>query len=144
MTRINKKAVLLVSLAGLALAGCTNRLADVTYISTKAINQGQLSTATTDNVRATGEDMKQIIIIIPTGTPDIKEAIDQAIETKPCGIALKDATLTSHSWYIPYIYGQQKLVAEGKVLEDVDCVTQRALTNSTGVTTSSNTEASLN
>lgn len=144
MTRINKKTLLLASLVGLALAGCTNRLADVTYISTKAVNQEQLSTATTDNIRSTGEDMKQIIIFIPTGQPDIKEAIDQAIETRPCGIALKDATLTAYSWYIPWVYGQHKLIAEGKVLEDVNCVAQQPLTNSTGINTSSKVEASLN
>jgi len=96
--------------AGLALGGCTNRLADVTYISTKAINQAQLASATTDNVRVKGED--------------IKEAIDNAIENKPCGIALKDAPLTSYSWYIPYLYGQNTLIAEGKVLEDIDCLAQ--------------------
>ena len=114
--------ILLAPISALILAGCTHRLADVTYISTKAVNQTQISQATTDNIRVTGEDMKQIIVFFPTGRPDMKEALDEAIETKPCGIALKDATLTNFSWYIPYIYGQFKIIAEGKVLEDRECV----------------------
>ncbi|MFT7005589.1 MAG: hypothetical protein ACJAXJ_000087 [Colwellia sp.] len=125
MEKLGRYSLVLAAISGLALGGCTARIADVTYISTKAVNQSQISKATTDNVRVTGEDMKQIIVFIPTGRPDMKEALDEAIETKPCGIALKDATLTSYSWWIPYIYGQSKIIAEGKVLEDTECLASR-------------------
>ncbi|MBA6291669.1 hypothetical protein H4J58_18815 [Colwellia sp. MB3u-70] len=140
------KSLLMAVFAGLTLGGCTHRMADVTYISTKAVNQEQISTASTDNVRVTGEDMKQIIVFIPTGRPDMKEALDNAIETKPCGIALKDVTLTSHSWYIPYIYGQRKIIAEGKVLEDRNCLAKQSNKSTTTplATTSESTSTTAN
>lgn len=61
-----------------------------------------------------GSDSKMIIIF--WGTPaSLEEAIDRAIESGS-GTALVDASLYAKFWYIPYIVGQRKFRAEGKVI----------------------------
>ncbi|MGB5444991.1 MAG: hypothetical protein WBM99_05715 [Psychromonas sp.] len=112
-----KKVVLASSIiAGMFLSGCTQRIADLTYVSTKNISQEELANATSDNERVVGEDSSQIFIIIPTGNPNTEEAIDRAIEKKKGGIALKNATIHSSFFYIPYIYGKATITVEGEVL----------------------------
>ena len=66
--------------------------------------------------RVEGKDVKHIIIFIPTGVPNAKEALDKAIESVPGAIALIDGVITHHSWYIPYIYGRNWYVVEGTPL----------------------------
>lgn len=69
---------------------------------------------TTYNVRSKGEDKKHIIVFFPTGIPDMKEAIDNAIEKNgPNCVGLSNATLERKWFYIPFIYGQESFVAEG-------------------------------
>ena len=57
---------------------------------------------------------KHVIIFFPTGIPDMKEAIDNAIEKNgPNCVGLANATLERKWFYIPFIYGQESFVAEG-------------------------------
>lgn len=79
----------------LITAGCTHRIADLTYVSSKNISQDELSSAVSDGERVTGEDTAKIIVIIPTGTPNAEEALDRAIEQKPGGLALKKQPFTA-------------------------------------------------
>jgi len=112
-----KKVVLASSIiAGLFISGCSHRIADLTYVSTKNVTQEELATATSDNERVTGEDSSHIIIFIPTGNPNAEEALDRAIEKKKGGVALKNATIHSSWFYIPYIYGKSTITVEGEVL----------------------------
>tara|TARA_Y100000780_G_C13377801_1_gene299185 strand:- start:48 stop:413 length:366 start_codon:yes stop_codon:yes gene_type:complete len=111
-----KKVVLISALIGMFLSGCSHRIADLTYVSTKNITQEELATATSDNERVTGEDSSHIIIFIPTGNPSAEEALDRAIEKRKGGVALKNATLHSSWFYIPYIYGKSTITVEGEVL----------------------------
>lgn len=70
-------------LAGSALlaVSCTTRVADLTVASTKNMDlKHTAGYTTTYNVRSKGEDKKHIIVFFPTGIPDMKEAIDNAIE----------------------------------------------------------------
>ena len=98
--------------------GCSQRLTDFTVLSTKNVDLSKIGSYTRHPTRVTGEDKKHIIIFIPTGIPNAKEAIDRAIESVDGGVALVDGVVESHSWWIPYIYGQTKYVAEGTVLVD--------------------------
>ena len=68
--------------------------------------------------RVNGEDMVHWIIIIPTGTVSIKEAVDRAIESTPGCVALLDGVIYTKFWWIPYIYGQQSASIEGTPLID--------------------------
>lgn len=112
-----KKAVVAVVLSGTVFSsGCAHRIADLTYVSTKAISQQELASTTSDGERVDGKDSAHIIIFIPTGTPNAEEALDRAIEKKKGGVALKNATIHSNWFYIPYIYGRSTITVEGEVL----------------------------
>ena len=112
-----KKAVVAVVLSGTVfLSGCAHRIADLTYVSTKSISQKELASTTTDGERIEGKDTAHIIIFIPTGTPNAEEALDRAIEKKKGGVALKNATIHSNWFWIPYIYGRSTITVEGEVL----------------------------
>lgn len=105
----------LISSVVLLAASCSHRLADLTIASTKNMDLKHMAGYTTNyNTRTKGEDKKHIIIIFPTGEPNMKEAIDDAIEKNgPSCVGLSNVTLEQKSWYIPWIYGQISFVAEG-------------------------------
>lgn len=105
-------AFLLVAL----LTGCTNRLTDFTIISTKNVDISVIGRAKRGSARIEGKDVAHIIIIIPTGVPNMKEAIDRAIESVPGAVALVDGVLYQNWFYIPYIYGQSAYIVEGTPL----------------------------
>ena len=68
--------------------------------------------------RIKGEDKAHIIIFIPTGNPNVKEAVDKAIESMPGCVALLDGVIDYKWFYIPYIYGQSAYIVEGTPLID--------------------------
>ncbi len=106
-------------LIGLISTGCSNiRVVDFTTISTKNVDWSRAATFNRSSTRVEGKDTVHIICIIPTGIPDMKEAIDRAIESKPGGVALVDGVVYLNAWYIPLIYGQQSYVVEGTPLID--------------------------
>ena len=102
----------------LLFGNCTRRLVDFTIISTKNIDLSKGATFVRGKNRVEGKDMVHWIIFIPTGKPNIKEAVDKAIESTPGCIALLDGVLYSTFWWIPYIYGQQYFLVEGTPLID--------------------------
>ena len=88
--------IAVVAIMLLATESCTNRLTDFTIISTKNVPIG---TQPTDLVkgdkRVKGVDKTHIILCIPIGSPNLKEAIDKAIEQCPGAIALADGVVKS-------------------------------------------------
>jgi len=98
--------------------GCATRFLDFTLVSTKNIELSRAQTFQRARARVDGEDRVHWIIIIPTGVPSAKEAMDRAIESVPGAVALVDGVITAKIWWIPYIYGQQKYVVEGTPLID--------------------------
>jgi hypothetical protein len=105
-------------LFGIISTGCTTRIVDFTAISTKNVDWSKAATFSRASSRVVGKDTAHIIIFIPTGVPNMKEAIDQAIESRPGGVALVDGVVYSKFWWIPYIYGQTSYVVEGTPLID--------------------------
>lgn len=108
--------ILVLAILFLAVAGCSQRLVDFTIISSKNIDLSQAAAFQRGQSRVEGEDVKHIIIFIPTGIPNAKEALDRAIESMPGAIALVDGVITRRWWYIPYIYGRSWYVVEGTPL----------------------------
>jgi hypothetical protein len=98
------------------LTGCTTRLTDFTIISTKNVDLSVIGRARRGAARVEGKDVAHIIIFIPTGVPNMKEAIDRAIESVPGAVALVDGVLYQRFFWIPYIYGQSAFVVEGTPL----------------------------
>lgn len=95
-----------VGLVSLALAGCTTRLIDFTAISSK-----NCDIPGTRGERVQGQDMKWMILGFPTGIPNIKEAVDRAIE-RCNGDLLVDGVLYQKTWYA-VVVGQMGYSIEG-------------------------------
>ena len=103
----------------LTLGGCVSRLGAFTVLSTKNIDWSRTQEYVRSNKKTDGKDICHIIIFIPTkGTVTIEDAVDDAIEKVPGGVALVDAVVRRKSFYIPYIYGQNGYKVEGSVLID--------------------------
>ncbi len=101
-----------------SLIGCATRLVDFTIISTKNIDLSRGADFKRGPSRVQGEDKVNIIIFIPTGNPNIKQAIDKAIQSVPGAVALLDGVVTYKFWWIPYIFGETSYVVEGTPLID--------------------------
>ena len=95
------------------ITGCSTRLGDFTVISSKNVDLSNFSTqAESGSERVRGVDKGQIIILFPTKHPNIKDAIDIALEENNAYM-LSDTVLKYEWFYIPYIYGEEKYIAEG-------------------------------
>lgn len=100
----------------LFLFGCEQRLGDFTFLSSKNIDLANLEMEAAENAPIVeGEDSKPIIFVFRTGVPNLKEAVDRAIESGR-GTALSDVSIYYTSWYIPYIVGENKFRVRGKVV----------------------------
>jgi hypothetical protein len=104
--------------ASIALLGCSQRVLDFTVVSSKNVDLSKGADFKRGTARVKGEDMRHIIVFIPTGQPSAKTAMDKAIESTPGAVALADGVITSNAWWIPYIYGQTKFEVEGTPLID--------------------------
>lgn len=101
------------------LSGCSQRLVDFTVISTKNVPlTDEAPNLQKANSRVKGTDAKLTVLFIPFGIPDMKEAIDKAIEKYPGAVALTDGVVYS-KWWSCLIAGQSKYVVEGTPLYPV-------------------------
>lgn len=114
------KTVLPAALAALLFSGgCVSRLADLTVCSTKNIDIKKTLHRVDESVRNVGIDKKHIVLFIPLGIPNMKEATDEAIEKSPGAVGLSNATVKSGFWWIPYVYGQFWYEVEGNPVFEV-------------------------
>ena len=60
-----------------------------------------------------------MILFIPLGAPNLKEAIDKAIEQHPGAVALADGVVKS-KWMSFLLYGQTSYIVEGTPLYPAD------------------------
>lgn len=103
------------AIMALFVSSCTYRLADFTFLSSKNVDMNHAAGySTAVNDRKQGKDLAHIIIFIPTGEADYKEALDKAIEQNgsTC-VGLANAKVESGWWYIPYVYGRVWCTVEG-------------------------------
>jgi hypothetical protein len=112
------KNLIILSIAAIVLAGCSQQLFNFTIVSTKNIEFGKLSSMEKSTKRTTGEDKASIIVVVPTRSIKIDQAISNTINGIPGCIALLDGVVYSKFWWIPYIYGEQRFVIEATPLVD--------------------------
>jgi hypothetical protein len=107
------KKIAVLALAMLSISGCTIRVADLTVASTKNfdLNSGTL----VKGKRVSGEDSYPVILF-PTGIPNVKTAMDRAIESEKCAVGLSDLVITqlNHS----FIIGSIGMRVEGDLIID--------------------------
>lgn len=115
-----KKIHLMALLIVVLVSSCTFRVTDFTVISTKNVPIGQQPTNLAKaSTRVKGVDKAHIILFIPTGSPNLKEAIDKAIEKYPGAVALSDGVVKNKSmWFL--LYGQSRYIVEGTPLYPAD------------------------
>jgi hypothetical protein len=107
------RALLLSGFVSLALlSACTSEIQTFTAISTHSVDYDSpiVSGDVIKKVRAT--DLDHIIFFIPTGTPTLQSAVDNALKENDADIMLNVKTYRK-MWWIPYIYGQNRYVVEG-------------------------------
>lgn len=107
------KKVLALALSALLLSGCSIRVADLTVGSTKNYNINGNKFVT--GPRVTAEDSYPVIIF-PTGIPNLKTAIDRAIEKDQCAVGLSNVVITqlNHA----FLFGKIGVRAEGNLIID--------------------------
>ena len=108
---------LLIVLLAAACCGCVSRVADLTLCSTKNVDL-KVPHPVDVGRRVTGETRTYIVVVFPFGEESIKEAIDRAIESAPGAVALSNATIDRGVWYIPWIYGEVWIRAEGNPVSE--------------------------
>ena len=108
-----KKIFLAVVIGAEALSGCSIRVADMTVASTKNynINAGKF----TKGARVIGED-NYPVIIFPIGIPNMKTAMDNAIQKDRCAVGLSDVVMSqlNHS----FLFGKIGYRVEGDLIID--------------------------
>ncbi|NBA95521.1 hypothetical protein [Pseudomonas sp. R5(2019)] len=108
-----KKALLAVIATAAVVSGCTVRVADMTVASTKNYNIN--SSKFVKGPRVTGED-NYPVIIFPTGIPNMKTAMDHAIQQDKCAVGLTDVVMSqlNHS----FLFGMIGFRVEGDLILD--------------------------
>lgn len=108
-----KKVVIAIMLGAVFSSGCTMRVADMTVGSTKNYNINSAQFVKGDRVK--GED-KYPVIIFPIGIPNVKTAMDNAIEQHRCAVALTDVVVSqlNHS----FLFGTVGYRIEGDLVLD--------------------------
>jgi len=112
------KKIIILAVISVFITGCSQSLFNFTLVSTKSIELDELSSLKKSPKKVTGEDKASLIIIIPTATIKIDQAITNTINAVPGCVALMDGVVYSKFWWIPYIYGEQKFVIEATPLID--------------------------
>lgn len=109
------KNVSLLLLLGIVFSGCTRRIVDFTVISSKNVPITEEGVALKKaESRVQGKDSK-ISVLFFGGIPDMKEAIDRAIEKHPGAIALTDGVVKYKSWTC-FFFGKNQYIVEGTPL----------------------------
>lgn len=94
----------------LLLPGCLSiDMAELTLASTRDIDVNRRAKPLE---KVVGQDLKHQVIVFPLGIPTIDAAIENALQNSGADY-LTDVKLTSNSWFIPLIYGQLWIEAEG-------------------------------
>jgi hypothetical protein len=115
---MRKLAALIVSLALiLPASGCTNRIGDFTAVSSKNMDLTRGADFKRGTSRVKADDTAAIILGIPTGVPNMKNALDRAIEKTPGAVGLVDAVVSQKVFYL-VLFGQTGYEVEGTPLID--------------------------
>ena len=102
----SKIGVVFMAFFVVALSGCVsvNRIGDFTIISSKNIDLSRGAAFKRGTTRVTGQDMVSTMGFVPI-TPNMKTAIDKAIESTPGTVALLDGVISQKTtpWKVGYM-----------------------------------------
>ena len=119
MTRSSRSAVHVVVGLGLVSAlsfGCTTRIGDLTFVSTRNIDLSHVSLDVRKGKRVRGEDCKYALLgLIPLGLPTLQGAVDDALDKGNGNVMIDEVTYISNYWFV--LVSQSCIRAEGTVLD---------------------------
>ncbi|MCY1283881.1 hypothetical protein D9M68_685960 [compost metagenome] len=104
---------LLALTAAVGLNGCTTRVADLTVASSKNFNMH--STGLETGRRVEGSDTVAVVLF-PLGQPNVKEAIDRAVEKDRCAVGLSNVVIDQE--FFSFFFGYVKYNVKGNVIID--------------------------
>lgn len=112
----SKIASMILILGCIGLSGCSIRMMDLTVGSSKNfdLNSGNLQ----KGERIVGEDSVPVFLMIPFGTPNMKEAVDNAIEKEHCAVGLSDVVITQNNHTLLMLVGSLGYEVEGNLIID--------------------------
>ena len=114
-----KRTTMTLALAALLLVavGCEQRIADFTVISTRNVDLSRMGEYQKGATRVRGKDWIPIIVIFrDLRSPDLKLAVDAALNDIPGGVALIDGVIYKKNWWL--VFGEDSLIIEGTPLID--------------------------
>jgi hypothetical protein len=107
--------ILSVLAIGALALGCTNRIGDLTFVSTRNIDLSHVSLDVRSGKRVEGADCKYALLgIIPFGTPTLEGAVDDALQKGGGNVMIDQVTYQSLYYFI--LVSQSCIKAEGTVL----------------------------
>jgi hypothetical protein len=112
MTLTNR--ILLAFSLSIFLTGCTYRIADLTFVSTKNIDLTNVKLDARKGIRKKGEDCRISILTIPLGLPNLETAVDNALMAGGGNVLVDEVTEVKNTWFL--IGTQHCIVVEGTVL----------------------------
>ena len=99
------------------MSGCAYRIGDFTMVSSKNVDLSRAADFKRGSNRVKAEDNVPIIFGFPVGMPNMKTALDHAIESTPGAVALTDGVVTQKVFNF-VIFGQLGYEVEGTPLFD--------------------------
>lgn len=112
MTRLSK--LVFVSTLAVYAYGCTNRVADLTLVSTKNIDFSATSLDHKSGKREKAEDCRVAILGIPFGFPNMETAVDKALQAGGGNLMIDEVTESKTTWFLIGTYNC--IVVEGTVI----------------------------
>ena len=96
------------------LGGCTTHISDLSVISNKNIDTGQIDLdAISQKKHVEGQDDKFVFLFIPFGQPTLKEALNDALE-KGGGDLMINASVYVRQWW--FLIGRSGIRIKGDVV----------------------------
>ena len=116
------KLILVLLMVFLTLVSCSNRVLDFTVVSSKNVDMRVKDTGKGD--RVVGTDYVWWVLSIPLGNPNLKEAVDRAIESAGPGYdALIDGVIYSQFYYF-LLTAKSGYKVEGTPIKTTQLITQ--------------------
>lgn len=109
-----------VLLLQLGMSSCSQRLIDFTIISSRNVPIGKHTVPLHKaDKRVKGVSRGAILFAIPVKRPNIKDAVDRAIDKYPGSVGLVDGVIRSRRWSA-LLFGQNSYVVVGTPLYEAD------------------------
>lgn len=107
-------------LAIMGLSACQQRVGDLTFVSTKNIDFTDFRLDSKMGTRTQGKDCKWVILGVPTGVPNLKDAVDDALVTGNGVVLIDEVTRVETTPMI--IAAKSCIIVEGTALNPIKTI----------------------